>query len=197
MSDQAAKSRFRISVLSVAVLMALAAPSGLYAQSCALCYQAAANSGANFIEALKRGILILLFPPLLIGSCIVITAYRKRHRYAEDWSIPVERLSILKGISPSCFSLVYLKIRFSVTRGTFGSQHELAFPQRDAVNLESLDRPILQRSSFTRRSRRFVNLIRVFAFVSAQALQEESNGDRRREKNHQDQQRCQPRPVFG
>ena len=84
MSDQATKSRFRIWILSVAVLIALAAPSGLYAQSCALCYQAAANSGANFIEALKRGILILLFPPLLIGSGIAIAAYRKRHRYAED-----------------------------------------------------------------------------------------------------------------
>jgi hypothetical protein len=84
MSDQAAKSRFRISMLSVAALTALAAPSGLYAQSCALCYQAAANSGANFIEALKRGILVLLFPPLLIGTTIVITAYRKRYRYAED-----------------------------------------------------------------------------------------------------------------
>jgi hypothetical protein len=84
MSDQAAKSRFRISILSVAVLMALAAPSGLYAQSCALCYQAAANSGADFIEALKRGILILLFPPLLIGSGIVIAVYRKRYRYVED-----------------------------------------------------------------------------------------------------------------
>ena len=84
MSDQVAKSRFRIWILSVAVLIALAAPSGLYAQSCALCYQGAANSGANFIEALKRGILILLFPPLLIGSGIAIAAYRKRHRYAED-----------------------------------------------------------------------------------------------------------------
>jgi hypothetical protein len=84
MSDQAAKSRFRIWILSLAMLIALAAPSGLHAQSCALCYQAAANSGANFIEALKRGILILLFPPLLIGSCIAIAAYRKRHRYAED-----------------------------------------------------------------------------------------------------------------
>ncbi len=75
MSDQRAKSRFLILMLSVAVLMALAAPSGLYAQSCALCYQAAANSGANFIEALKRGIL---------GSGIAIAAYRKRYRYAED-----------------------------------------------------------------------------------------------------------------
>jgi hypothetical protein len=84
MSNQAAKSRFRFSTLSLAMLVALAAPSGLYAQSCALCYQAAANSGANFIVALKRGILILLFPPLFIGSAILITAYRKRYRYAED-----------------------------------------------------------------------------------------------------------------
>jgi len=84
MKDQTAKSRFRISILNAALLMALATPTGLYAQSCALCYQAAANSGANFIEALKRGILILLFPPLLIGFGIVVTAYRKRYRYAED-----------------------------------------------------------------------------------------------------------------
>jgi hypothetical protein len=64
--------------------MALALPGPLYAQSCALCYQAAANSGANFIEALKKGILVLVFPPLLIGCAIVLAAYRKRHQYAEE-----------------------------------------------------------------------------------------------------------------
>jgi len=49
-----------------------------------MCYQTAANSGAHFIQALKHGILILLFPPLLIGAAITIAAYRKREHYAED-----------------------------------------------------------------------------------------------------------------
>lgn len=84
MRHQAAKSGFRFLTLSFAVLVALASPAALYAQSCALCYMSAANSGADFIQALKHGILVLLFPPLLIGSCVVITAYRKRDQFAED-----------------------------------------------------------------------------------------------------------------
>lgn len=78
------RSAIRFLALSLAALAALASPGALYAQSCALCYQAAANSGANFIQALKQGILVLLFPPLLIGTVIVITAYRKRHQWAEE-----------------------------------------------------------------------------------------------------------------
>lgn len=69
---------------SFAAFVALASPAVLYAQSCALCYQDAANSGANFIRALKHGILVLLFPPLLIGITVVIAAYRKRYQYIED-----------------------------------------------------------------------------------------------------------------
>jgi hypothetical protein len=69
---------------SVAVFVALASPAVLHAQSCALCYQDAANAGANFIQALKHGILVLLFPPLLIGITVVIVAYRKRYQWVED-----------------------------------------------------------------------------------------------------------------
>ena len=77
--------RFRSRALCVAAaLFFIVAPTVLHAQSCALCYQAAANSGANFIEALKRGILVLAFPPLLIGIGIAIAAYRKRYQFTED-----------------------------------------------------------------------------------------------------------------
>jgi hypothetical protein len=62
-------------------LAALVSPSALYAQGCALCYQAAAASGAKFIQALKEGILIMLFPPLLIMSAIFYAAYRKRNQF--------------------------------------------------------------------------------------------------------------------
>ena len=65
------------------LLAVLLAPSALYAQSCAMCYSTAANSGAQLIQALKEGILILLFPSLFIGTLIVVVAYRKRNQYAE------------------------------------------------------------------------------------------------------------------
>jgi hypothetical protein len=84
MKHRAAVPRFRILTLSFSALAAFASPGTLYAQSCALCYQSAANSGPNFIQALKHGILVLLFPPLLIGAGVIVTAYRKRDQFAED-----------------------------------------------------------------------------------------------------------------
>ncbi len=82
MSRQTVKSGTRFLAAGAAALAAFASPSALYAQSCALCYQSAANSGADFIAALKKGILVLLFPPLLIGIGIVVIAYRKRYQFA-------------------------------------------------------------------------------------------------------------------
>jgi hypothetical protein len=92
---RAPRARFRLLKRSLATLAVLASPSALYAQSCALCYQTAANSGPHFIQALKHGILILLFPPLLIGTGIAIMAYRKRNQYAEDWGSTDERSEVL------------------------------------------------------------------------------------------------------
>ena len=41
------------------VVLALAIPVPVFAQSCAMCYTAAAKSGPQMIRALKSGILIL------------------------------------------------------------------------------------------------------------------------------------------
>jgi hypothetical protein len=60
-----------------------ASPSALYAQGCAMCYQSAAASGPRSIQALKTGILILMFPPVLITAAIVYLAYRKRNKFNE------------------------------------------------------------------------------------------------------------------
>jgi hypothetical protein len=91
----APRARFQLLKRSLAALAVLASPSALYGQSCALCYQTAANSGTHFIQALKHGILILLFPPLCIGTGIAIMAYRKRNQYAEDWGSMDERDEVL------------------------------------------------------------------------------------------------------
>jgi hypothetical protein len=90
------KGRSHFLKRSFAALGVLSSPSALYAQSCALCYQTAANSGSHFIQALKHGILILLFPPLCIGTGIAIMAYRKRNQYFQDWESVDERDEVLR-----------------------------------------------------------------------------------------------------
>ena len=84
MKHTVAPSGFRFLKRALAALAVLASPQAVQAQSCAMCYQTAANSGAHFIQALKHGILVLLFPPLLIGAGIIIMAYRKRDQCVED-----------------------------------------------------------------------------------------------------------------
>jgi hypothetical protein len=49
-----------------------------------MCYQSAAASGPRSIHALKVGILILMFPPLLITGAIVYLAYTKRDRFNQN-----------------------------------------------------------------------------------------------------------------
>ena len=68
----------------IAALLALATPAALYAQSCAMCYQSAAASGPRSIHALKLGILILMFPPLLITAGVTYLAYRKRDQFNQN-----------------------------------------------------------------------------------------------------------------
>ena len=61
--------------------LALLSPSALFAQGCAMCYQTAAGSGPQFIQALRHGILIMFFPPILIMGAILYAAYRKRNQF--------------------------------------------------------------------------------------------------------------------
>jgi hypothetical protein len=68
------------------VVFILAIPAPVFAQSCALCYTAAAKSGPQAIQALKSGILILLFPPLFLCGGIAWLAYRKRDLFNEAGS---------------------------------------------------------------------------------------------------------------
>jgi len=75
-------STFAARILVVAAASAL--PGTLWAQSCALCYQSAASSGARFIGALRSGIVILIMAPVAICTGFAIAAYRKRNLCADD-----------------------------------------------------------------------------------------------------------------
>jgi hypothetical protein len=77
----------RLTALSAALVV----PSLTSAQNCALCYTQAAGAGSRMIQALRSGILILVFPPMAICIAITIMAYRKRNQFNEDTSLaPVE-----------------------------------------------------------------------------------------------------------
>ncbi len=64
-------------LLALALLAALPA----FGQGCALCYTQAAGAGPKMVQALRSGILVLIFPPM--GICIMLTwmGYRKRNKY--------------------------------------------------------------------------------------------------------------------
>ncbi len=48
-----------------------------------MCYQSAAAAGPRTAEALRHGILIMLFPPLFIFAGIIVLAHRRRNDVAE------------------------------------------------------------------------------------------------------------------
>jgi hypothetical protein len=71
---------------ALAALTVIASPAALYAQSCAMCYQSAAASGPRSIHALKVGILILMFPPLLITAGVIYRGSPKSAQLHAAWS---------------------------------------------------------------------------------------------------------------
>jgi hypothetical protein len=74
----------RVGFLTIAVGIALLTSPALFAQNCALCYSQAAASGQRVIEALRSGILILVFPPMVIFAIFTIMAYKKRNQFNAD-----------------------------------------------------------------------------------------------------------------
>jgi hypothetical protein len=68
-------------LVSAALMFVLMNPTGGVAQGCALCHTQAIGSGTKMIEALRDGILVLMFPPMSICLMIMVMAYRKRDRF--------------------------------------------------------------------------------------------------------------------
>ena len=62
----------------------LALPSLTWAQGCALCVTQAAQGGNHFIQALRSGILVLIFPPMAICIGIIYVSWRKRNQFREQ-----------------------------------------------------------------------------------------------------------------
>jgi len=53
--------------------------SSAFDQTCALCYEQAAQSGARTSRAIDHGILVLLVPTLLMFAGVLVFAVRRAH----------------------------------------------------------------------------------------------------------------------
>ncbi len=73
----------RLLRLTIAGVMATAVPA--MAQGCAQCYTQAASAGDRFVQALRSGILVLIFPPLLMSVAVAVLAYKKRNQFREEF----------------------------------------------------------------------------------------------------------------
>jgi|HubBroStandDraft_6_1064221.scaffolds.fasta_scaffold00445_21 hypothetical protein len=72
-------------VLGVALGIAILVPPEVAAQSCSLCYQSAAACSPRAIQALRNGILILIFPPAFICLGVTWLAWRRRELHNQGW----------------------------------------------------------------------------------------------------------------
>ena len=84
-SFRPAKGRFAAG-LAVAVVM-FGAVHTANAQGCAMCYTSAAAAKKAGMQALQNGILILLFPPLLMFAGIIWLTFRRRTAVGEGGAV--------------------------------------------------------------------------------------------------------------
>ncbi|MFY9529615.1 MAG: hypothetical protein WBC04_17940 [Candidatus Acidiferrales bacterium] len=82
-----AKNRYLIALALLVAIAAVSAPQAS-AQSCAMCYQNAAASGAQGIAALRNGILVLLIPTLTLFIGLFAFLYRRRNAARSDRRFP-------------------------------------------------------------------------------------------------------------
>ena len=67
-----------------AVGAALASPSQVFAQMCPACYGNAAAQTPGLLQALKTGILVMMFPSLLMFIVIFVVVFRRRNSFNEE-----------------------------------------------------------------------------------------------------------------
>jgi hypothetical protein len=64
--------------------LTLLSSSLAFAQGCTMCYNNAAATKASGQQALRSGILILMFPPLVMLAGIFVAALRRRNKFFGD-----------------------------------------------------------------------------------------------------------------
>ena len=90
----------KLALAALAGLVALATSAVAWAQTCPLCYRAAAESKAGAVHALRSGILILMIPPVAIFGLVTLMAVRRRDRFneAEEAAAPADSGSEIESL---------------------------------------------------------------------------------------------------
>jgi hypothetical protein len=94
MAMKASRIRKALAVGSGLLVAALISSQAAFAQGCALCYNDAAATGPQGIEALRHGILILAIPPMLIFAALFAILYKRRNLHHE-FSVPAATAAAL------------------------------------------------------------------------------------------------------
>ena len=81
MTQRCTKLALLFSVMAPAAILVV--PVLAAAQGCALCVTQAAQGGHRFIDALRSGILVLVFPPMAISIAIIYISWRKRNQFRD------------------------------------------------------------------------------------------------------------------
>ncbi len=71
--------RFAALILFTCLALILSVAPQAAAQGCAMCYQNASATGAQGAQALRHGILVLLFPTISLFVGIFTLTYRRRN----------------------------------------------------------------------------------------------------------------------
>ena len=87
-------AQVKLAFLIVAMLVWCMLPSVAAAQGCALCVTQAAQGGHRFIDALRSGILVLVFPPMAIGIGVIYISWRKRNQFREPAPLSLISVSV-------------------------------------------------------------------------------------------------------
>ena len=68
---------------AVLLLLTVAVAMPAWGQGCSMCYTQAASAGARMVQALRSGILVLIFPPMGICIGLMVMSYKKRNRFQD------------------------------------------------------------------------------------------------------------------
>ena len=70
----------------------------LFAQGCATCYTTAAAGGPQTAHALRSGILLLLFPPVLIFAALILTVRNWKNQASAASHLPEGHCGLRDGV---------------------------------------------------------------------------------------------------
>ena len=74
----------RLRKLILVGFLALALAPQALGQGCSMCYSSAEQQGQRAQQAMNTGILVLLFPTLLLFGGVLVTAIRRRNSHVDD-----------------------------------------------------------------------------------------------------------------